>query len=172
MNLVPIDTGVKTLQMKQTSDTSAAAVSETSGSPSAAAAVVAPREVTLSLGAELAEMKAGQKTKIPVMIKASGPFRSAVLGLRFDDKKLAVRSVSFGDVFGGGLSETAVTPFLNQGGRMFVSLNSAENYQVATEGILAFVEVEALVDGKPQIDLVRDALNFIAADGRNFAVKF
>jgi len=43
---------------------------------------------------------------------------------------------------------------------------------VATEGILAFVEVEALVDGKPQIDLVRDALNFIAADGRNFAVKF
>jgi len=38
--------------------------------------------------------------------------------------------------------------------------------------VLAFVEIEALADGKPEIVLEKDVLNFLAADGRNFAVRF
>ena len=164
MNLVPIDTGVKTLQIKPTADTSAAA-------PEVAPIAGAP-QVELTLASSLSEMKAGEKTRIPIMVKSSGPFRSAVLGLRFDDKKLAVRSVMFGDVFGMGLANTTITPFLNQNGKMFVSLSAADKTMAATEGVLAFIEIEALADGKPEIVLEKDALNFLSADGRNFSVKF
>ena len=161
MNLVPIDSGVKTLQIKPTADTSVA------GQP----ATTSP-EVQLSFGSELAEMKAGEKVRIPVMVKSTGAFRSAVLGLRFDDKKLAVRSVIYGDVFGMGIANTAASPFLNQNGKMYVNLAMADKGVAATEGVLAFVEIEALVDGRPEITVEKDVLNFLTADGRNFAVKF
>lgn len=163
MNLVPIDSGVKTLQIKPTADTSAS-----TAQPMAPASP----EVELSLGSNLPELKAGDKMKIPVMVKSSGQFRSAVLGLRFDDKKLAVRSVSFGDVFGSELANKSVAPFLNQGGKMFVSLSTSDKDLSAIQGILAFVEFEALADGKPEIVLEKDVLNFLAADGKNFSVRF
>ncbi len=170
MKLVPIDSSVKTLQIKQTADTSRAAQPEVNKTTGDAAGAGSP-QVELTL-ANLAEMKAGEKIRIPVMVKSNGPFRSAVLGLRFDDKKLAVRSVMFGDVFGMGIANTGAAPFLNQGGRMFVSLAPADKTLAATDGVLAFVEIEALADGKPEIVLEKDVLNFLAADGRNFLVKF
>lgn len=166
MNLVPIDTGIKTLQINQTSDTSGAKVepikSSDQGSP----------VVELTLAADLPEMKAGEKRRIPVFVKSSAPFRSAVLGLRFDEKKVAVRSIWFGDVFGMGVANTAAAPFLNQGGKMFVSLSLPDKAVALPQGVLAFVEIEALTDGKVQIDLEKDVLNFLAADGKNFSVKF
>lgn len=170
MNLVPIGTGVKTLQITPTSDTSMAGQSEaakTAGIDNADTPLV-----ELSFGSALSEMKAGEKKTIPVLVKSSGPFRSAVLGLRFDDKKIAVRSVLFGDVFGMGIANSAATPFLNQSGKMFVSFSLPDKALSATQGVLAFVEIEALADGKPQIDLEKDVLNFLAADGKNFSVKF
>ena len=169
MNLVPIDSGVKTLQINPTSDTSNSTqpavttpVSTNSTTPN----------VELSFASEIPTMKAGEKVRIPVMVKSSGAFRSAVLGLKFDEKKLAVRSVLFGDVFGMGIANTAATPFLNAGGKMFVSLTAGDQAVATTQGVLAFVEVEALADGKPELALEREVLNFLAADGKNFSVKF
>lgn len=165
MNLVPIDSGVKTLQIKPTSDTSNA------GQPNTNAAT-SPSNVELTLGSDLPTMKAGEKTRIPVMIKSGSPFRSAVLGLRFDATKVAVRSVIYGDVFGMGIANTAASPFLNQNGKMYVSLASTDQSVAGDHGVLAFVEVEALADGKLEIALERDVLNFIAADGKNLGVRF
>jgi general secretion pathway protein D len=170
MNLVPIDTGVKTLQIKPTSDTSGAAGPQVVAASNESAAT--PPQVVLSFASQMPDMKAGEKTRIPVMVKSSGPFRSAVLGLRFDEKKIAVRSVMFGDVFGMGVANTLATPFLNQSGRMFVSLSMPDKAVSSTDGVLAFVEIEALADGRPQITLEKEVLNFLAADGKNFAVKF
>jgi hypothetical protein len=39
-------------------------------------------------------------------------------------------------------------------------------------GVLAFIEVEALADGQPEITFERDVMNMLTADGKNFAVKF
>ncbi|MEO8041089.1 MAG: secretin N-terminal domain-containing protein [Acidobacteriota bacterium] len=165
MNLVPIDSGVKTLQIKPTSDTS------NSGRP-AAGAEASASNVELTLGSDLPAMKAGEKTRIPVMIKSGSPFRSAVLGLRFDATKLAVRSVMYGDVFGMGIANTVASPSLNQNGKMYVLLASADPSVAGNQGVLAFVEIEALADGKPEISLERDVLNFITADGKNLGVRF
>ncbi|MEP7147455.1 MAG: secretin N-terminal domain-containing protein [Acidobacteriota bacterium] len=163
MNLVPIDSGVKTLQINQTSDTFKSA---TPGIGAAGA------NVELTFGTDLPNMKAGERVRIPVMIKSGSRFRSAVLGLRFDSTKLAVRSVIYGDVFGMNIANTAASPFINQNGKMYVSLSSVDQTAAGTEGVLAFVEIEALADGRPDISLERDVLNFIAADGKNLGIRF
>jgi general secretion pathway protein D len=170
MSLVPIDTGVKTLQIRPTADTSVAVQSGNGATAVQDAATVSP-QVELTL-AELPEMKAGEKRRVPVMIKGTAPFRSAVLGLQFDSKKVAVTSVLLGDVFGMGFANTAANPFLNQNGKMYVSLLVPDKTLAATEGVLAFVEIEALVDGKPQVSFERDVMNFLSTGGKNFAVKF
>ena len=117
------------------------------------------------------ELKAGQKAKIAVMVNSSAAFRSAVLGLHFDPAKLAIRSVGFGDIFGATLANTNAVPFLNQNGKMFVLLSLPEGNVSTTTGTLAFVEVEALADGKVDMTLEKDALNLLGADGKNFAIK-
>ena len=177
--LKPIDTSAnRTLQITNTSEetdgkletkkTSLPSTPETkteSGNGSAP-------QAELKLLSSLPEMKAGEKTKVAVMIKTAGSFRSAVLGLKFDPAKVAVRSVQFGDVFGAGVAQTSVTPFMNTGGKMFVSLSPQKDVTVASSGILAYVEIEALTPGVPALALETDILNVLTVDGRNFALKY
>jgi general secretion pathway protein D len=184
LNLRPIDSGVRTLEIKETSDTSPskpaepivepAKVPEPESKPAESnqEKVSSTPTAELQLPVSMPELKAGEKAKIAVMVSSSAVFRSAVLGLRFDQAKLAVRSVSFGDIFGTTLATRAATPFLNQNGKMFVLLSMPEGNVATTTGILAFVEIEALTDGKVDLSLEKDAMNFLAADGKNFALKF
>ncbi len=175
-SLKPIDNSLKTLQLNQTADTTKTTDSslilpvstepsevkkETSAAPS----------VQISLGSDLPEMKVGEKIKIPVILQGSSAFRSGVIGLKFDEKRIAVRSVSFGDVF-GTLANTAATPFLNQNGKMFVSLSAKDETGAKADGTLAIIEIEALADGRPEISFDRDVLNFLTIDGKNFQVRF
>ena len=52
-------------------------------------------------------MKVGDRTKIAVYVDGSAPFRSAVIGLKFDETKIAVRGVTFGEMFGKAANSTA-----------------------------------------------------------------
>lgn len=174
LNLKPIDSNVKTLQLNQTSET--ITTDNVAANSPAVAPVLPERGRSLSADVQIpstgSALKAGQKSKIAVMVNASSSFRSAVIGLKFDDQKLAIRSVSFGEVFGSTLVNTAAAPFLNQGGKMYVSLSMPEGAVKATSGVLAYIEVEALADGTPAITLEKDVLNFLAPDGKSFALKF
>jgi len=173
-NLRPIDTSVKILQITPTVDSSTSKIETQQASFKAAEensstnAPVADFQILPSL----TEMKTGEKTKIAVMIKGATAFRSAVLGLQFNQKNLAVRNVYFGDVFGAGLAQKQATPFLNQGGKMFVSLSSPKDVSENSSGVLAYIEIEALADGKPEISFDKDVLNVLTGDGKNFAVRF
>jgi len=174
-NLKPIENSVKTLQLNPTADTTKTLVNN-NAEPAVvevkteASTTTAP-SVQMRFGSELPEMKAGDKIKVPVLIDGSAPFRSGVIGLKFDDKRLAVRSVSFGDVF-GTLADSAATPFINQNGKMYVSLTAKDDAAAKTAGTLAVIEIEALVNGRPEIVFDRDVLNFLTADGKNFLVRF
>jgi general secretion pathway protein D len=170
LNLKPIDSSAKTLQINQTSDT--VKPSGPVAEPQAETAKPAAATADVQIGPIAGAMKAGQKMRIPVMVNASGPFRSAVLGLKFDETKMAVRSVAFGDIFGTSLANMTAAPFVNQGGKMYVSLSLPEGFVKSTSGVLAYVEVEALADGTPAITLEKDILNFLAPDGKTFALKF
>ena len=54
---------------------------------------------------------------------------------------------------------------------MYVSLTSKDGTELSAAGTLAFVEIEVLADGRPEITFDRDVLNYMTSDGRNFAVK-
>lgn len=129
------------------------------------------RTMDLKFGSDLAQMKAGDRIKIPVVIDGSGAFTSAVIGLKFDPAKVAVRTISYGDVFGASFANTSAIPFLNQNGKMYVSLSMKDGTEMSAAGTLAFIEIEALTDGRPDLSFDRDVLNFMTSDGKNFAVK-
>lgn len=177
LNLKPIDTSAKTLDIRQTSDTS---VAVTNAEPNKTLAVEASTEqkptsagsAELSLPPFFKEMKRGEKAIVPVMVKSTTAFRAAVVGLKFDPAQIAVRSVTYGDVFGEVMANTTANPFLNQNGSMFVNLALDKGVAPGSFGILAYIEIEALSDGKPTILLAKDGMNFQTADGKSFAVKF
>lgn len=127
---------------------------------------------TLTMMPKFSEMKAGQTTKIAVMVRSAEAFRSAVLGLRFDESKVAIKSVGYGDVFGADLAQTPAKPFINQGGKMYVSLSSPKDIAQNSSGILAYIEIEALADGTPDITFEADMLSMLTADGNNFVIAF
>ncbi len=184
VELKPIDTSVKTLDVTKTS-LAADSVPEKSADvvqsepvktlpvPEDKPADADAKPVAeVVLPAEMPELKRGERARIAVSVNGATLFRSAVLGLRFDDKRVAVRSVSFGDMFGANASKIPVAPFINNDGRMFVSLSLPSGTVVTPTGILAIVEVEALADGRVELLLERDVISFLSADGKNVAVKF
>jgi hypothetical protein len=164
--LKPIDNSVKTLQLTQTADTSGA-VPPIVETKKAAVITSEGDGVGVRFGTELAEMKQGDKVKIPVIIDGKGRFRSSVIGMKFDPAKLKVNSVFFGDIFGNAANTTA-TPFINQQGKMYVSFVAGDT---AASGILAYIEVEAIAAGKHEVALDRDVINFMTGDGKSLAVR-
>ncbi len=171
-NLKPIETSVKTLQLAPTADSSGETVALNQTSLKESEAKNAAPTAGLSILPTLSEMKIGERMKLAVMVKSATAFRSAVVGLKFDAAKVAVRSVSYGDVFGAAVAQTAATPFMNQNGRMYVNLSSPKDVAENSSGILTYIEIEALADGKPEISFVADVLNMLSADGKNFTVNF
>ena len=171
-NLKPIDTSARTLSIAPTADTSGETVALNQTSLKEPESKVSAPTANLQILPTLSEMKTGEKVKLAIMVKSATAFRSAVLGLKFDAAKVAVRSVSYGEAFSAGTAQTAAAPFLNQNGRMYVNLSSPKDVSESSSGVLAYVEIEALADGKPEISFVADILNMLTADGKNFTVNF
>lgn len=166
--LKPIDSGMKTLQLNQTANF-------VSGNPPTASPAAATVADPVAPVAELAmqestEIKAGTRAKLAVMVRGTAGFHSAVLGLKFDDKKFAIRSISLGNAFGAA-ENTVVQPFLNQNGKVFVSLSSKDVETASAEGTLAYIEIEAISDGRPVITFERDVLNLLTPEGKNFVIS-
>ncbi|CAN5393321.1 tetratricopeptide repeat protein [soil metagenome] len=173
-NIKPIDSGVKTLQINPASDTSGnkLTLQQTSLKVTEETPIFNAPTADLQFLPNLPEMKKGEKTKIAVMVRSATAFREAVIGLKFDDKKIAVRSISYGSVFGADLAQIDQKPFFNENGKTFVSLSSPKDTAQNSSGMLAYIEVEALADGRHEITFDKDILNFLTADGKNFVVRF
>jgi len=177
--LKPIDTTARTINVTQTSDTSVAKPAMDLPKQTLqpvddvvnAAKAAAPK-ASFRFGTEIPTLKAGDKLKLPIYVEGSAPFRSAVVGLKFDNRAIAIRSVNFGDVFGAKLAGSAVTPFLNQDGKMYVNLSMPDAAVTNGSGVVAYIEIEALMDGQPQIAFDKDVLNVLTPDGKNFLVSF
>lgn len=161
--LVPIDSSVKTLQLKETSDTAGPSDEK----PTEPVASVPGLSLFLD---RLPAMKAGEKTKIAVRLAGDGQFSSATFGVKFDDKKFAVRSVSTGDRFGESAGRV-VTPFLNQNGKTYFTLTADIGKSHSANGVIAYIELEALADGSPELTFDHEILSVLSADGKPLVVK-
>lgn len=179
-NLKPIDTSSKTLNLTETSaspdqtirtekktlpvesDDATEQKTENSVKPSAKIEMMPMPE----------NMKRGEKTKIAVIVRNDSAFNSAGLGLKFDSKKVAVRSVSYGDIYGKEFAQAVLTPYANKDGNMFVWLPADSKVLPAGSGIMAYVEIEALADGTPQLAFDSDRMSISTADGKNFLLNY
>ncbi len=192
-NTVPVDAEVKTLEIKPMAENQKTV--ETPPNTNSSIKNIALKETSLKSNfvdeiktepftlpanpvAELQflpgirQMKAGEKTKLAVIIRSSKAFNSAVIGLAFDETKLAVKTVELGEVFGEANLRKPAVPFINQSGKMFVTLSVPNDAGDNKSGVLAYIEIEALADGKHELSFVREALSLTSSTGENFAVKF
>ncbi|MDM7921582.1 MAG: secretin N-terminal domain-containing protein [Pyrinomonadaceae bacterium] len=167
----PIDTSARTLDIAKTANTFAP-VASTPVADTATGPVANSLSAKVMVEQLAAPLKAGQRVRIAVKAESSAAFRSAVLGLRLDEKAVVVRSVMYGDMFGPALANGVVQPYMNQNGRVFFSVAHPDGAVESNVGSLAILEIEALVDGVPALTLEREAMNFLSADGRNFAIVF
>lgn len=178
--LKPIDTSVKTLSVDPgtAEGTRLPTLKPTSlGGPDAATGGNAgeganSRSAILSFLPKPGEMRTGEIKTVAVMVRSGAAFRSAVLGLRFDPSKTAIRSVKYGDVYGFELAQKPATPFQNSDGRMFVSLISPNDSAENSSGILAYIEIEALSDGAQEIGFDPEILGLLSAAGDDFEVEY
>lgn len=166
INLKPINSGVKTLKLNQTSLTN-----ESSSNNVESIEQKLPSAILQFLPKPKA-MKAGEKTKFAIMVRSAKAFRSAVLGLNFDESQVAIRGISYGDVFGANMAQTEAKPFLNQSGKMYVALSSPKDVSENSSGIMAYIEIEALKDGTPNIEFDAEILNILTVSGDNFVLNF
>jgi general secretion pathway protein D len=118
------------------------------------------------------EMKVGEKAKISVAIESESAFRSAIVAVGFDPKKVAVRRVSYGDVFGNSYADRVAIPYFNSNGKLYMTLSADELTKVEGSDVLAYLEIEALVAGKPEITLVQNMFSLINENGQNFVLNF
>ena len=172
LNLAPTanSSGDKTLKLTETSLPGSEIIK---AEPKPETDAVLPKPIAnLSMLNAPKGMKRGEKTKIAVMVSSPTAFRSAVLGLKYDAAQMSVKSVSYGEVFGREFSQVDVSPFLNQDGKTYVSFSTTKDTADNSSGVLAYIEIEALADGVPNITFDQDVLNFLTADGKNFAVKY
>jgi general secretion pathway protein D len=157
--ILPIDAAPRALELQRTSQTRSV-----------------PEQTDVELEGSIklqnvpVAMTRGQRATIAVSIASGSDIGSAVIGLKFDPKKLAVRGVSYGDVFGPANARSAAIPFLNQNGKMYVTLTSGSG--VRADGDVAFVEIEALIDGAVEIAFDRDIVNLMSPGGKNFKLKY
>lgn len=162
--LKPIDNSVRTLNLTETADRP----DNSGATPTLKPLSAAVSSATVQIAA-LAAMKAGEKVRVAVAFSSPEAFRSAVLGVKYHPTKLAIRGISLGDVFGEKANST-VMPFLNTDGKTYFSLIAPERAITSPTGVIAYLEVEALVDGVPAITLDSDVLNLMTEDGRNIPV--
>jgi len=128
--------------------------------------------MNLAFGGAPVVMSKGERTVIAVRVQSPENIGSAVLGLKFDSKMLAVKKISYGELFGQEMEGIEAMPFINQNGKTYVSMVSREGIKAGSSGIIAFVEVEALMDGVPQLFFDGEITGFLSMDGRNVPVKF
>lgn len=172
-NVSTSGSSMKTLAIEPRPDNSNPSTTErNTGVKIDTARLTQPPSAELLLLSPVNEMKAGETTRIPVIIKSQDAFRSAVLGLKFDPEKIAVKSITFGEVFGQSFVLKPVIPFLNQGGKTYATLSVSQDTGAGSSGVLAYIEIEALTTGTHEIAFVREMVNFIAADGKNFEIKY
>lgn len=136
----------------------------------AAAATASASTAELRLVPESQQMRVGEKRRLMLFLKTDAPLNLATATLRFDPRVVAVRSVSKGALFGEKTAAPAMMQSIDPQGALLVSLTPGTGAPAFSgEGVMLFIEVEALAAGESAVSFDLDKVKFIAADAR--AVK-
>ena len=139
--------------------------------PRAGAYEVSAAELKLSSDAQ--PLRAGERRQVRLLLKTDAPLGLVAATLRFDPRRLAVRSVTQSDSLKGGAPHDTtfnhtVTP---EGLILFSVTQRAAAPSLTGAGVLLVIEVEALGAGDAALGLEKDDIHVISRDGRRVVLK-
>ena len=131
-------------------------------------------QISLNPGDET--LKVGEKRWFTVKLNSDTSLALATLALRFDPKIVKVRTVSAGTLLArvkeGKEPGVSLTQSINETGICLVSISNLNSVaSIKGEGVLLFIEVEALAPGDAGIIFDKDAMHFVATDARDVGVE-
>lgn len=172
LNIRPIDSSSRTLPIIQTSDSTENTEPKPISTKTPENVLTIPNADLRLFMPNVGEMKVGEKAKISVLISSEAEFQSAIVAIGFDPKKIAIRRVSYGDVFGKTFADKQANPYFNSNGKLYVTLSADEMTKVIDSDVLAYFEIEALAAGKPEISFVQNVFGLINENGQSFVLNF
>jgi general secretion pathway protein D len=134
------------------------------------------RTAQLSLNPGDEPLKVGEKRWFTVKLNSATPLALATLALRFDPKVVKVRTVSAGTLLArvkeGKEPGVSLTQSIDETGICLVSISNLNSVaSIKGDGVLLFIEVEALAPGDAGIVFNKDAMHFVATDARDVGVE-
>lgn len=145
---------------------------ETAVSPVSAPASAS--QISLNPGDE--PMKVGEKRWLTVKLNSDTPLALATVALRFDPKIMKIVNVSAGTMLAkvkeGSEPGATVTQSTTPAGVCLVSISNLTGVaSIKGEGVLLYIEVEALAAGDAGIVFEKGAMNFVGTDFHNVVVE-
>lgn len=134
----------------------------------------------LSLVSEASEMRVGARQRLALRLKTDAPLGLATATFRFDPRVVAVRGVSAGTMFetqqtsSGGVPPFAVSHSVDPTkGVLVVTVAPLPGTMqpLTGDGVLVFVEVEAIAPGDSRFNFDAGKVHLVANDGRSVVMQ-
>jgi general secretion pathway protein D len=143
-------------------------------SVSAVSAPIKVSQIALVTGEE--GLKVGEKRWLTVKLNSDTPLALGTIALRFDPKVVKITAVSAGTLLAkvneGSEPGASVTQSINPMGICLVSISNLNGVaSIKGEGVLLYVEVEALAPGDAGLVFEKGATHFVGVDARDVVVE-
>jgi general secretion pathway protein D len=131
-------------------------------------------QISLNTGDEL--LKVGEKRWVTLKLNSDVSLALGTVALRFDPKVLKIRTISAGTLMArvksGSEPSASITQSIDPAGVCLVSISNLNGVaSIKGEGVLLFIEVEALAPGDAGITLEKAAMHFLGTDARDVVVE-
>jgi general secretion pathway protein D len=143
-------------------------------SVSAVSSPIRVSQIALLTGDET--LKVGEKRWLTVKLNSDTPLAMGTVALRFDPKVVKITAVSAGTLLAkvneGSEPGASVTQSINPMGICLVSISNLNGVaSIKGEGVLLYVEVEALAPGDAGLVFEKGAMHFVGIDARDVVVE-
>jgi hypothetical protein len=131
-------------------------------------------QISLNTGDEL--LKVGEKRWVTLKLNSDVSLALGTVALRFDPKVLKIRTISAGTLMArvksGSEPSASITQSIDPAGVCLVSISNLNGVaSIKGEGVLLFIEVEALAPGDAGITFEKAAMHFLGTDARDVVVE-
>jgi general secretion pathway protein D len=131
-------------------------------------------QISLNPGDEI--LKVGEKRWVTLKLNSDVSLALGTVAFRFDPKILKVRTVSVGTLMArvksGPEPSASITQSIDPAGICLVSISNLNGVaSIKGEGVLLFIEVEALAPGDAGITFEKAAMHFVGTDARDVVVE-
>lgn len=131
-------------------------------------------QISLNTGDET--MKVGEKRWVTLKLNSDVSLALGTIALRFDPKIVRVNTVSAGTLMArvkaGTGPSASLTQSIDLSGVCLVSISNLNgDASISGEGVLLFIEVEALAPGEAGFVFEKGAMHFVGTDARDVVVE-